>query len=114
MTKVALLIVTLALSVASARDFDVTLYKPSVVAGTELQPGDYKLELNGTKMVLKNKQASVDCDVRVEISDQKYRQASVRYGEQNGKLVMQEIRLRGTDMKLVLAGPTAASVAGAQ
>ncbi len=114
MTKVALLIVTLALSIASARDFDVTLYKPSVVAGTELQPGAYKLELNGTKMVLKNKQTSVDCTVKVEISGKKYRQASVRYGEQAGKLVMQEIRLRGTDMRLVLAEPAGGSVAGAQ
>jgi hypothetical protein len=113
MKKVALLMLTLALSVASARSFDVTLYKSSVVAGTELQPGDYKLELNGTKMVLKNGQSSAECDVRVEISGKKFDHASVRYGERDGKFIMREIRLRGTDMKLVLAEP-AGSTAGGQ
>ena len=113
MKKIALLLVTLAVSVASAREFDVTLYKPSVVAGAELKPGAYKLELNGTKMVLKNAQSSVECNVKVEISDKKFDRASIRYDDQNGKLVVQEIRLRGTDMKLVLPGP-AESIGGAQ
>jgi hypothetical protein len=109
MRNVALLVVTLALSVASARDFDVTLYQPSVVAGTQLQPGEYKLELNGTKMVLKNGGSTLECDVRVEIAGKKFDRASVRYEEANGKSLVREIRLRGTDMKLVVTEPAGSS-----
>ncbi len=102
MKKIALLFGTLALATASARSFDVNLYQPSVVAGTELKPGEYKLELNGNKMVLKNGSASVESDVTVESVGTKFARSSVRYDQSNGKMELREIRLRGTDMKLVM------------
>lgn len=52
MTKIALLVVTLALPIACATRYRITLFQPSVVAGTELKPGEYRLELDGTKVVL--------------------------------------------------------------
>jgi hypothetical protein len=109
MKKMALLLVTLALSAASAKTFDVTLYQPSVVAGSELQPGAYKLDLNGTRMVLRNGGTSVACDVKVEINERKYTSGSVRYEQNSGKSIVREIRLRGTDMKLMLAEPVTSS-----
>ena len=112
MKKVALLMVTLALSVASARSFDVALYQPSVIAGTQLQPGEYKLELNGTRMVLRNGATSVECNVTVEVAEKKFDRGSVRYDESNGKSLVREIRLRGTDMRLVVPGPGGSSAGG--
>lgn len=114
MKKVTVLFATLALAAASAsaKSFDISLHAPSVVAGTQLQPGDYKLELNGNKMVLKNGSVSVESAVTVESTGTKFDRGSLRYEEFNGKMEIREIRLRGTDMKLVVptqAGSSAGS-----
>lgn len=91
----------LALAVASAKTYTVTLYEPSVLAGTELKPGDYRLDLQDTKIVLKGGKQSVESAVKVQKSDTKYSATSVRYADGGGKLKIQEIRLGGTNLKLV-------------
>jgi hypothetical protein len=113
MKKITLLFATLALAAASAKSFDLSLYSPSVVAGTELQPGDYKLNLTGTKMVLKRGSAVVETDVRIESTGQKFNRSSVKYRDSNGRMDVLEIRLRGTDMMLVVPAPTG-STAGSR
>ncbi len=89
------------LAVASAKTYTVTLFQPAVVAGSELKPGDYKLELKDSKVVLTNGKQSVESPVKVENSDTKYASTSVRYANGNGKYRVQEIRLGGTNLKLV-------------
>jgi hypothetical protein len=102
MNRIALLMVALGLSTAWARTFQITLFQPSVVAGTELKPGEYRLELNGANMVLKNSWVSVESAVKVEKVGKKYDRMSVRYTNGDGKLYLKEIRLADTDMKLVV------------
>ena len=42
-----------ALMVASAAEkHNITLFQPSLVNGTELAPGDYRMELDGDKLVI--------------------------------------------------------------
>ncbi len=103
MKKAAFLLVTLALSLASAKTYQVTLYNPSVLAGTELKPGDYSLSWNGDNVVLKGGKVSVSAPVRVEKVDKKHATTAVRLTQRDGKLHFQEIRLQGTDVKLVVA-----------
>jgi major membrane immunogen (membrane-anchored lipoprotein) len=102
MTKrLAIAFLFLALAVASAKTYSVTLFQPSVVAGTELQAGDYRLNLDSDKIVLTNGKQSVQSAVQVEQTDGKFSSTTVRYANAEGKFRIQEIRLGGTKLKLV-------------
>ena len=94
-------LVTVALVTASAATYRVTLFQPSVVNGTELAPGDYKLELKDTQIVLSKGKATAQANVRVETAEAKFSSTSVRYTNGDGKFKIQEIRLGGTNTKLV-------------
>jgi hypothetical protein len=54
LTKLMLSFGTLALAVASAAStYHFSIFQPSIFAGKELKPGDYKLEVNGDKAIVK-------------------------------------------------------------
>ncbi|SRR5579884_4068758 len=93
--------VALAVSSAAAASYRVTLFQPSVIAGTELKPGEYKIELKDNKAVVKGRKNVVEANVKVETADQKFGSTSVRYSNGDGKYHVQEIRLGGTNTKLV-------------
>lgn len=88
-------------ALANAKTFTVTLFQPSVVGGAELQPGEYKLDLNESKVVIHSGKKSAEADVKVENGDLKFSSTSVRYQNGDGKYRIQEIRLGGTKTKLV-------------
>jgi hypothetical protein len=90
-------------AVASADTFRVTLFQSSTVNGTELKPGDYKIELKDSKVVISKGKQTVEAQVKVENGDSKYNATSVRYNNGEGKYKIQEIRLGGTKTKLVFA-----------
>ncbi len=101
MRKLILIFLLLALA-ASAKTYRVTLFQPAVVAGTELQAGEYKLTLsNDNKAIFSQGKDSVESTVKVEQSGVKYGATSVRLNTDNGKTKVQEIRLGGTNMRLV-------------
>jgi hypothetical protein len=102
MKKTIFAVLTLALSMASAKTYPVTLSQAVVVAGTQLKPGEYVLDLKDTKAVFKRGSVAVECTVKVEKASQKYETQSVRYAQRDGKLQLQELRLGGTDLKLVV------------
>jgi hypothetical protein len=88
-------------ALANAKSFSVTLFQPSLVGGAELQPGEYKLDLNESKVVIHSGKKSAEADVKVENGDLKFSSTSVRYQNGDGKYRIQEIRLGGTKTKLV-------------
>jgi hypothetical protein len=93
---------TLALAIASAASsYHFSLFQNSIVAGKELKPGDYKLQLNGDKAIIKVGKETVEAAVKVENGTQKFSETSVRFGTADGKMTVQEIRLGGTSTKLV-------------
>lgn len=100
-TKFFALFLTLAVFAASAATYNVTLFQPSLVAGKELKPGDYKLILEDGKAIIEKGKERVEATVKVEQGPSKFSSTSVRYTEENGKLKIQEIRLGGTTTKLV-------------
>jgi hypothetical protein len=80
----------------------VTLFQPSVLAGTELKAGDYKVEVKGDKVVLRNGKAETEASVKVENAPQKFSNTTVRFADEGGKFRITEIRLGGTNTKLVV------------
>ena len=102
--KLLVAFATLALAAASAKTYDVTLFQPAVLNGKDLKAGDYRVEVDGSKVVLRNGKQATEADVKVETGDQKFSATSIRYGNGNGKYQIQEIRLGGTNMRLVVNG----------
>ena len=101
MKKLAIAFLFVALAVASAKTYSVTLFQDTVVAGTELQAGNYRLNLDAEKIVLTNGKRSVESAVKVEENTAKFNSTTVRYANGEGKSRIQEIRLGGTKLKLV-------------
>jgi len=91
----------LALAIASASTHTVTLFQPSVVSGTELKPGDYKLTVENDKATIMKGKNKVEATVKVETGNDKFSTTSVRYTSEAGKYKIREIRLGGTSTTLV-------------
>ncbi|HKW99967.1 MAG TPA: hypothetical protein VJN43_19660 [Bryobacteraceae bacterium] len=89
-------------ALASAKSYFITLYEPSVIGGTELKPGEYRLELNSDKVVIRKGKQMGEAPVKVETAESKYSSTTVRYRNGDGKYHISEIHLGGTNMKLVV------------
>jgi len=106
--KISMAFMTAALMVASAAEkHNLTLFQPSLVNGTELAPGDYRMELEGHKVVISKGKQKVEASVKVDTAESKFSSTSVRYANADGKYKVQEIRLGGTNRKLVFGGTQA-------
>lgn len=102
MRKILFSFATLAVAVASAASsYKVTLFQPTLIAGKELQPGTYKVEVTDNKAVISKGKNSVEANVRAENESTKFSSTSVRYSNGDGKYKLQEIRIGGTTTKLV-------------
>jgi hypothetical protein len=105
MTKRILLsFATVALAIATAgSSHRITLFQPSLVNGTELKPGDYKVEVKDNKAVITRGKTSIEAPVMVETADTEFNSTSVRYANGDGKYRLQEIEFGGTNTKLVFS-----------
>jgi hypothetical protein len=102
--KLVVCAATLAMAAASAATkYDVTLFQPSVIGSSELKPGDYKLEVNGEKAVLKAGKNAVETTVKVENGSEKFAHTVVTYGTEGGKNRVHEIRVGGTKTTLIFS-----------
>ena len=108
-SKLMLTFGTLALAVASAADtYKVSLHETTVLAGKQIKPGDYKIEVNGDRAVIKDGKKDVaESTVKVETGNEKFQATRVRYDNGDGKYHLREIHLGGTHTKLVFAGEAA-------
>jgi hypothetical protein len=104
MKQLMLMLATLAVaSVSAATSYKVTLFQPSLLAGKELQPGVYKVELKEGTAVLRKGKDTVEAPVRTETAESKFGSTSVRYKNGDGKYRIEEIRFGGTNQKIVFA-----------
>jgi hypothetical protein len=101
MKKLVIAFALLGLSLA-AKSYRVTLYEKSVLGSTELKPGDYTIELKDQQVVVKNGKTQATSAVKVENEPAKFTTTTVRYSNGDGRYHIQEIRLGGTNMKLVV------------
>ena len=91
-------------TIAQAATYHITLLKPSVVAGKELKPGDYKVEVDNDKAVISHGKTSVEAKVKTEAAEKKYDSTTIRYAIEGDKYKLQEIGIGGTKTKLVISG----------
>lgn len=98
-------IFALAASLAYAgTSYRVNLYRPTLVNGTELKPGEVKVEIQDNKATFKQGKTTAESIVKVENGSQKFLSTSVGYGGDASPNDIQEIRLGGTSIKLLFEG----------
>jgi hypothetical protein len=89
---------SIALAVASAASsYNVTFYEPVMVNGSELKPGDYKVELKDKSAIIKQGKTVTEAPVTVQNDGQKFQRTAVRM---NG-MQIEEIRIGGTNTRIV-------------
>jgi hypothetical protein len=107
--KIVLALLVLAMAVAAtagtapsgAATYRVTLLQTSVINGSEMKPGDYKITIVADKATISNTKQTVEVGVKVQNADEKFDRTAVRYSQENGKQVVSEIRVGGTKTTLV-------------
>jgi hypothetical protein len=102
MKKLIVGFVMLGLSLAYAKSYHVVLYEKSLLGSTELKPGNYTVEVKDQQVLVKNGKIEAQAAVKVENDAHKYSTTTVRYNNGDGQYKIQEIRLGGTNMKLIV------------
>ncbi len=110
MTRIAAVVLMTALAAfASPKSYTVNLLAPATFGGVELQPGEYKVEVNDQTAVIRKGKVRGESPVKVETGDSKYDNTSIRMDNASGKPAIQEIRVGGTKTKLVFTGTGSAA-----
>lgn len=97
-------------ALAGTKSYTFTLYGPTMVGNVELQAGSYKLDVGEQKALIHYGKQTTEVPVKVETSDSKYRDTTLKISNDNGRRRVEEIHLGGTKTKLVLTentGPSA-------
>jgi hypothetical protein len=93
----------MALAMAGAKTYTVNLYEPAMLGATELKAGEYQVQLDGDKAVIRSGKSSAEAPVKVETAAAKFPATVVRMAESGGKQHITEIRLGGTTTRLVVS-----------
>ncbi|HZU24576.1 MAG TPA: hypothetical protein VFA04_03590 [Bryobacteraceae bacterium] len=102
MRKNILLCALAAAGLASAETYHVKLLDPTVVNGTELKAGEYKVDVADNKAVFHAGKKTVEAPVKVETAGGKFAATTLRYGAgADGKMTLQAIQLGGSRTRLV-------------
>jgi hypothetical protein len=98
---------TVAVMVASAATYNVTLFQDATLAGKGLHAGDYRIEIKGNNVALKHNRDVTEVAARTETADKNFAQTVVRF---NSKDEVTEICIGGTNKRLVFASETSSGV----
>jgi len=97
--KKLIILFSIAVGVAcAANKYTVTLFQPSVINGTQLNAGDYKIAVEDGKATFKSGKTTFEAPVKVEDAAEKNSSNTIRYAEGSR---IQEIRIGGTHTRLV-------------
>jgi hypothetical protein len=88
-------------ALAGMKTYTVSLLEPAMLGGTELKAGDYQLQVDGVKVIIHSGKTTAEATMKTETNGSKYSDTTVRMNESGGKRHITEIRLGGTNMKLV-------------
>jgi hypothetical protein len=87
---------------ALGASYHVTISDPTWVGSNQLMPGDYTVEVQGDKAVMKSGKNVVEVPAKVETETSKYPVTSLHSTTAGGKNTLEEIWVGGTKTKIVL------------
>ena len=89
-------------ALAGSKTYTITLNGRAQAGQTQLEPGDYRLKVDGSAVVLTDKSGQqVDATAKVEETGQKFDHSSVHVSETDGIRRVESIQLGGTKYKVV-------------
>ena len=100
--KTALFFLAVGLAVAATHSYTVTLFEKATFGTTELAPGTYKLEVADQKVIIHQGKTQSESAVKIEEGATRFDNTSVRLGNKDGKVCIEEIHLGGTKTKLIV------------
>jgi hypothetical protein len=106
MKRFVLAFAILGLAVASAESYRVTLSQPSKLEGKQLKAGEYRLNVENSKLTIVSGKQSVEVPVKVQNGDTKFDSTAIRYSGTGDKVSITEIRIGGTKTKLLFEEQT--------
>lgn len=101
-TKMMIGAMMMTIGMLQAATYDLKLFQASNVNGTTLKPGEYRMSIDGDKITIQQGKTKVETNGKMETADQKFQSTSVRYVNADGANKVQEIRVGGTNKKVVL------------
>ncbi|MBS1854725.1 MAG: hypothetical protein JST11_05120 [Acidobacteria bacterium] len=98
----ALLLSFCTLTFAGAKSFTVVFDKATTVGSVKLNPGEYKVKVDGTNAVFTNTSSykSASTAVKVQTADKKFKDTAVDSSNTGAGDVVQAISVGGTTTKL--------------
>jgi hypothetical protein len=106
MKKLLLISAALTLTVASAADkttYKVTLTQSASVNGTTLQPGDYKIQVEGEKAIITRGKTTVEAPAKLENAEHKFTATSFDYDSTKANPKINEIHIGGTTTRIIFS-----------
>jgi hypothetical protein len=102
MFKRIAMLALLAVSLVSARTYSFAISDPAQAGTAQLKPGQYRLRLDGSQVVLLDKTGhQIDTAARVEESEGKFDQTSVTTTRVDGTVRIESVELGGSHTKVV-------------
>jgi hypothetical protein len=101
MKNVLLAFTLLGAAIASAKTYTITLSSPAAIGNSQLKSGEYKLELKGDSVLVKDGKMVNEFPVHVENEAHKFDNTSITTSSEGESNRIKEIRLGGTTVKLV-------------
>jgi len=94
--KFALVFTTFALGLVFAAGYQMSISTPTWVNGKELQPGDYKLQVQGSSVTITGHETSIQVPAEIQTSAAKHPYTTLRSYNINGKQQLEEVDVGGT------------------
>jgi hypothetical protein len=98
LTKLTLGFATLALGIAGAASYSLTLTDPAWVGNTQLKPGEYKVEMQGSEAIFRSARQTIEAPAAEEKADKKFPYTSFESVDSK----IREIHLGGTNTTIKL------------
>jgi hypothetical protein len=101
--KLAVVFAAAGMMFAGSKSYEISLSQPSKAGNADLQAGDYKVALNGSKATFTALRTgkSVDADVTVQTAEKKFAMTMVDAESASGTNKIHEIDLAGTTTKVM-------------
>ena len=99
MKKIMFAVATFALTaMAASNTFHVTFDEAAWIGGTQVKAGDYRVQVEGDKAILKSGKNVIEAPAKLETADHKFASTGIVMDD---KQKVQEIQIGGTNERIV-------------
>jgi hypothetical protein len=100
----ALCVLTLPAAHAADNNYRFSLQHQATLNGTQLKPGDYRIQVDGDKATVRLGKTVIEAPVKVESADRKFQVTTVGLEGTGNNLRISEIAIGGSTTRIVFSG----------